>query len=105
MLRFLFAIFLTSLLWLGGANLPSFAESWINSNDIQVNTSDLLYKGQKQSKTRRPDIGVRVKGEKPNLKPAKPQKFVDPSDYNNKILEKIWKQFQEAGAFLDKKPR
>ncbi len=77
----------------------------IDSDEITINSGDLLYKGDNTQTTDVPDIGVRLPEEKGELAPAKPQKFIDPSDFNNKILEKISKQFKEASAFLNDKNR
>ncbi|MGK7932647.1 MAG: hypothetical protein AB4041_14620 [Microcystaceae cyanobacterium] len=77
----------------------------IDNTEITVNSSNLLYQGNNNQKTARPDIGVRLQKEKIEVAPAKPQNFIDPSDFNNKILEKISKQFQEASAFLNDKNR
>jgi hypothetical protein len=73
----------------------------LDNDEITINSNDLLYKGTNTQKTDIPDIGVRLQEDKIDVAPAKPQKFVNPGNFDNKILEKISKQFQAASAFLN----
>lgn len=109
-MQIILSLTLTLLLWTAPILSQSsenavLALSLADSEDITINSSDLIYQGTSTQKTDAPDIGVRLQSEKVEMSPAKPQKFIDPSDFNNRILEKISKQFKEASAFLDDKKR
>ena len=105
--RFLvFSVLAFSLLMLSlpGLNSEAIAAPVLADTQIKSNATDLLYRGKNATETSEPDIGVKSEALNAEPIPAKPQEFVNPGDFDNKILEKIWQQFVDASAFLDKNP-
>lgn len=86
-----------------GSNLRSSADlqgQLIASSDIKSNASDLLYPGDNATRTSNPDIGVHRDALKAEPIPAPRQNNIDRSDPDQKIMEKIGQQFQDASSFL-----
>lgn len=90
------------LLSFPGLNSQANASPILAERDIKSNAKDLLYKGNNTTETNNPDIGTKAEATTIEPTPAQPQKFVNPGDFSNNILEKIWQQFVDASAFLDK---
>ncbi|MEM8777818.1 MAG: hypothetical protein AAGF26_02875 [Cyanobacteria bacterium P01_G01_bin.49] len=97
----LFSFYLLTL-GLTGISAEAIASPMVANSEIKSNAKDLIYQGSNATETSDPDIGVKPEVLKAESIPAKPQKFVNPRDFSNKILEKIWQQFVDASAFLDK---
>jgi hypothetical protein len=67
---------------------------------VKSNASDLLYPGSSATTTTESSIGPRGEALKPEPFPAERQVVIDRSNPDEKILEKIGEQFQEASEFL-----
>jgi hypothetical protein len=67
---------------------------------IDSNASDLLYPGADAKDSANPALGPKSGSVKPASIPAQPQRVIDRSDPNEKILEKIGQQFKDASEFL-----
>lgn len=105
--RFLvFSVLAYALLMLSwpGFTTEAIAAPLLADTQIKSNAKDLIYQGKNATETSDPDIGVKSEALNAEPIPAKPQEFVNPGDFDNKILEKIWQQFVDASAFLDKNP-
>lgn len=68
--------------------------------NIKSNASDLLYPGTNTKTTDNPDIGPKKEALEPEAMPARGQTIINRSDPNEKILEKIGKQFEDASEFV-----
>ena len=78
-----------------------------NSHSVKSNAAeDLLYPGESATKSGNPDIGpVGAEGEKGLVRntqkaPSDRQRVIQRSNPNEKILEKIGEQFEEASEFI-----
>lgn len=71
-----------------------------SSAEIKSNASDLLYPGSSTATTDRPNIGPRGEALEPEPFPAERQGVINRSDPDEKILERIGRQFKDASEFL-----
>jgi hypothetical protein len=84
------------------ASLPGF-DQLIAATGIESNASDMLYPGSDATRTNSPDIGPRGQQDfarQAREVPAQPQKVIDRSDPDSKILEKVGEAFQDASKFV-----
>ena len=72
----------------------------IADRGIQSNANDLLYPGANATTTSNPDLGPRGAAVKPEPIPAPRQEVINRGDPDEKILEKIGQQFEDASAFI-----
>lgn len=75
-------------------------DQWLASSAIESNASDILYPGSNTFETEQPDIGPKKQAFQPEPIPAKRQAVIDRSNQNEKILEKVGQQFEDASNFL-----
>ncbi|HEY9623039.1 MAG TPA: DUF6658 family protein [Crinalium sp.] len=90
----------TSNAYRGHADLNINPEQLIAGVNIESNSSDLLYPGSDASKSNSPDLGTKRGAVQPESIRSKRQNVIDRSDPNERILEKVGKQFEEASEFL-----
>lgn len=77
------------------------ASQAIDNSGIKSNAAvDLIYPGSNATTSNHPDIGPRGEALEPEPFPAEPQGIIRRSDPNERILEKIGRQFEDASAFL-----
>lgn len=72
----------------------------IADRGIQSNADNLLYPGANAKRTDNPDIGPRGAALKPEPFPAQRQEVINRGNPDEKILEKIGQQFEDASAFI-----
>lgn len=73
----------------------------IASNGIKSNAAnDLIYPGANAPSSSHPDIGPKEESLRPEPFPSDRQRIVQRSNPNEKILEKIGEQFEEASEFI-----
>lgn len=75
-------------------------EQLVATNHLEENPSNVLYPGSNDAAGIDPALGTKREAVRPEPIPAQRQQVIDRSNPNEKILEKIGEQFEEASEFL-----
>lgn len=82
------------------ADLSINLDQLVATNNIEGNPSNLLYPGSNSTSTNDPALGTKREAIQAEPARAKRQEVIDRSNPDEKILERIGEQFEEASEFL-----